>query len=147
MNIDRPTGNLMSPETTERHVKSLMIDDEMPVINLMKSGAEYYKWKDFTAFQCHSVESATQKIKEIMPDILFLDHNIGDMGSEGLIIAKEAIKINPNIKLYSTTDDFASASEDYRENNIEIEHVDKWAIKIIGGIIDEAQIDLEQSRV
>ncbi|HSX42295.1 MAG TPA: cyclic-phosphate processing receiver domain-containing protein [Candidatus Saccharimonadales bacterium] len=68
---------------------------------------------------CSTTESALAAIAAHQPEIIFLDHNLGEKGGEGLIVLRELMKNSSSVKVYSTTTD-GFAHEEYRKLGVEI---------------------------
>ncbi len=118
-------------ESTERPKrKCLFIDDQKTIIDGIKRFLR--KSENFVAIECHSVEDAIDAIIKFSPDIIFLDHNISEIGDDGFIIAEKALEINPQIKIYSTTRNF-DTEEIYSQKGIE--HINKSDLQKIEEIV------------
>ena len=55
--------------------KILIIDDEIDLCLLLK---EYFARKNYNVFVTHTLQEGKLLLKEIIPDILFLDNNLPD---------------------------------------------------------------------
>jgi DNA-binding NtrC family response regulator len=115
---EQPNGS----ESIEKEGKYLYIDDMPRIVKSINQmlGAH----DDFLAVECHSVEEALNAIKANSPKVIFLDHNLTSFGAEGLEIADKVLKMNPEIKIYSTTTDTGVLGA-YKAKGIKIAHVEK----------------------
>ena len=110
-------------------MKFLIIDDSQDFISIVKqifSGRD-----DVFCVECHSVKEALDAIDARQPDVMFLDHQLGEEGNEGIEII-DKIK-DRGIKVYSTT---TNAREEYEERRIEV--INKWDLKRFNLIINES---------
>jgi DNA-binding NtrC family response regulator len=73
----------------------LIIDDEIDLCILMKN---YLERKDFEVFYAHSLKEGMKLMKEIVPDILFLDNNL-PYGT-GWNRSDYFFSINPTLRLF-----------------------------------------------
>ncbi len=75
-------------------VKILIIDDEEDFCMIMKS---YFERKGLEVFLAFNLSDGLNSIKEINPDILFLDNNLPD--GEGWGKTSDIINENPSLKI------------------------------------------------
>jgi len=122
-----------SEENIEKvRVKCLFIEDHPSMINSLR---RYFRdFENFVAVECHSVSDAMNAIKDNLPKVILLDNNLTPGGNEGLEIAKLIKKTEPDIKIYSTTND--GALETVYEK-MGIEHIDKGDLDAIQAILSQ----------
>ena len=110
-------------------MKFLIIDDSKDFIDIAKR--IFLDRDDVFCAECRSVKEALDAIDARQPDVMFLDHQLGEDGNEGLEII-DKIK-DRGIKVYSTT---TNAREEYKERGIEV--INKWDLKRFNLIINES---------
>jgi DNA-binding NtrC family response regulator len=110
-------------ESQEKPKKFLFIDDSTDVLSGIS--ALFDGNNDVGTTECHSLKDAREAIESARPEIIFLDHNFGENGGEGLEIAKEVRSKYPATKIYSTTTN-SDVSAEYER--LGISHMDKHDI-------------------
>lgn len=117
------------PEIIKK-AKFLFIDDSSTFID---SWSFMFGDYDAAFVKCKTVKEAVEAIEKYSPEAIFLDHNLTEtnnsMGEEGFEIAKKAIEINKDIKLYSTSSSGSRIVKEYQERGIPIEYAGKGDMK------------------
>ncbi|HLO81251.1 MAG TPA: response regulator [Chitinophagaceae bacterium] len=75
--------------------KILIIDDEVDLCILMKN---YLVRKDFEVYYAHTLKDGMRLMKDLVPDILFLDNNLPD--GTGWNRSDYFVSINPALRLF-----------------------------------------------
>jgi DNA-binding NtrC family response regulator len=75
--------------------KILIIDDEIDLCILMKN---YLVRKDFEVYYAHTLNEGMKLMKEIVPNILFLDNNLPD--GTGWNRTDYFFSVNPSLRLF-----------------------------------------------
>lgn len=73
----------------------LIIDDEEDLCLLMKN---YFIRKDFRVYYAHTLKEGMEMMKQIVPDILFLDNNLPD--GTGWNRSDYFTSVNPLLRLF-----------------------------------------------
>lgn len=81
-----------------RQKKVLIIDDEVDLCLLMKA---YFTRKNYDVHLAHSLAEGKVKIKEVCPDILFIDNNLPD--GAGWDIISGVVEKCPDMKFHLTS--------------------------------------------
>jgi DNA-binding response OmpR family regulator len=76
-------------------LKILIVDDETDYCSIMKT---YFEEKNYEVFLATNLAQAFQQLKQIRPDILFLDNNLPD--GRGWNHISEFVKRNPGLRLF-----------------------------------------------
>lgn len=75
--------------------KILIIDDETDFCMIMKN---YFMKKGYNVDLAHTLEEGMALLKEIRPDIVFLDNNLPD--GDGWDCAEQIVEIIPQVRAY-----------------------------------------------
>lgn len=111
-------------------MRVLFIDDDQMLCSTLKeifSGQE-----DVVVQRCVSEAEGLAAIKEVGPDVIFLDGDLTRLGAEGLAIAE---RMYQRLRIYTTT-----GREDLQESfwtRFEIKHVSKLDIRGLVAFVDK----------
>lgn len=76
-------------------LKILIIDDEIDYSMILKN---YFTRKNYEVFVAYLLNEGLEKIRDIQPDILFLDNNLPD--GKGWTHVESIVEKNPHLKIY-----------------------------------------------
>lgn len=93
-------------------MRYLFIDDDKDLLRSLKMAFDENPNVVFA--ECHSVEDGLQAIAQNSPNVIFLDHQLTEGGSEGFEIADKTT----GTKIYTTTSN-SWARVEYEERGIE----------------------------
>lgn len=110
----------------EKDKKFLLVDDNRDLLD-----AVHVVFPSILIRECHSTADALCAIKEVCPDVLFLDHQLTRDGNEGFEVADQT----SGVKIYSTTSNSSpSITKGYKRRGIEV--IGKTDINKLSSIID-----------
>jgi DNA-binding NtrC family response regulator len=91
----------------------LIIDDEKDFCMIMKN---YFMRKGYEASYAGTLKEGLAYLKEIRPDILFLDNNLPD--GYGWDCAEEIVELIPQIRVYLVSAHRNNSTFSYRSENV-----------------------------